>query len=95
MYFEPVNCAVKEAEEIAEAYHKKMCEADNELQPLYKRLHKLEEICDNQYADEENELREKIYALEEVANKYDRYWDYWVRQAQWARERAEGRCVNE
>lgn len=89
MLFEPIDCTVEEAERNAKEQYEQMCEFDSELQPLYTRLHELESICDSQYYEEECQLKERIYRLEDCADKCDRYYDYWLKQAEWARAREE------
>lgn len=87
MLFEPIECTVEEAERQAESQYEQMCEFDSELKPLYARLHELENICDSQYYEEECELRERIRILENCADHCDRYYDYWLKQAEWAKNR--------
>lgn len=89
MLFEPVDCTVEEAERNAKEQYEQMCKFDSELKPLYARLHELESICDPQYEEEENKLRDSIYWLEESADERERYYDYWLKQAEWARAREE------
>ena len=89
MLFEPIDCAVEEAERNAEEQYRLMSECDSRLQSLYSRLRELENICDPQFSYEINILRDRIYWLEEKADEHERYNDYWLKQAEWARAREE------
>jgi hypothetical protein len=87
MLFEPIDCTAEEARRNADACYERMCDFDKELKPLYERLHELEAICNNQYYEEECELRERIHILEGFADQCDRYNDYWLKQLEWAKQR--------
>lgn len=89
MYFEPIVCTVDEAKRNAAHQQKQMQSYDAELKVLYKRLHELEWAENPEYSQELCELREQIYRLEDSADYCERYMDYWLKQAEWARTREE------
>lgn len=89
MLFEPVNCSIAEAKRNAAYQQELMQSYDAELQPLYKRLHQLEWLCEPGYSEELNELRERISRLEDTAHSCERYLDFWQKQAEWAEIREE------
>lgn len=89
MLFEPIDYTVEEAEINAAEQYKLMSECDSQLRSLYSRLREIENICDPQFSYEINILCDRIYWLEEKADEHERYNDYWLKQAEWARAREE------
>lgn len=90
MYFEPIECTVEEAEENKKRQIKMLERLQEELRSLYERQDELEGYDLDDYEESElNMILIEIDSLESCVANREREIDYWDKQMNWARERAE------